>query len=79
MNSKLELRIEAARLAVESGAENFSLKAKEIYSFIEGKTDLPEVYNPNDLLQATMSQWAKSNDKNCKDEKKEIVDTEEKK
>lgn len=43
--SKLEVRHEAARLALASETKDFSKKAKEIYDFITQGIDLPDTYD----------------------------------
>ena len=43
--SKLEVRHEAARLALASEAKDFIKKATEIYDFIMHGIDLPDVYD----------------------------------
>lgn len=48
MKSKIEARVEAARLAV--GAKNFVQRATEIYNFIVDGIDLPDTYNEDDYL-----------------------------
>ena len=53
---KLNIRIEAARLAVESGAdkETFDEMAKVIEKYISGTLDLSEYDNPNATMEKAM-------------------------
>ena len=53
---KLNIRIEAARLAVESGAdkETFDEMAKVIEKYIIGTLDLSEYDNPNATMEKAM-------------------------
>lgn len=54
---KLNVRIEAARLAVESGAnkETFTETARVIEEYIIGASELPEYENPNAAIEKTMN------------------------
>lgn len=53
MNSKLELRHTAVNIAVNvegANPENVIKVAKDVYDFILGDAELPEMYNPNEAL-----------------------------
>lgn len=54
--SKLEVRHEAARLALASEAKDFRTKATEIYEFITEGIDLPDTYDESssqrDMLES---------------------------
>lgn len=59
-NSKLEVRAEAARLAIaleDVTAETVVSVAKEIEKYIIGDVNLPEVYNPNEASEKMMEFW----------------------
>lgn len=63
MNSKFELRIEAARLAVNVEGvtpENVISVAKEIETYILGESVLPEQYDANDNLKKMSELISKS-------------------
>lgn len=57
MKTKADAKIEAARLAVDSEAENFTEKATEIYDFLTSGISLPDVENTFDpsLLTASLT------------------------
>lgn len=81
MNSLLELRIEAARLSIESGAkrEDIIETAKNIENYIKGDVDLPETYNPNDFFKKSMEAIKNTyKDKNEDEEKESNTGKEEK-
>lgn len=55
MNSKLELRLEAVRLAsVIEGVSTSSLikTAKEVEKYVLGKAELPETYDPMSAIKS---------------------------
>ena len=58
MNSKVEIRLEAARIAAQlmptSGKELIK-DAKKIAAYIEGKADLPEVITEDELIKTALS------------------------
>ena len=53
--SKLEVRHEAARLALASEAKDFRTKATEIYEFITEGIDLPDTYDEQEAQRALLS------------------------
>lgn len=58
MNSKLDLRLEAARLAAMVDGitpERIVPTAKEIEAYVLGDAELPETYDANELLAKSMS------------------------
>ena len=53
-NSKLDVRLEAARLAVslkDVTARNVVVAARAIEKYITGDTELPEVYDPDTYME----------------------------
>lgn len=52
--SKLEVRHEAARLALASEAKDFTKKATEIYDFITKGIDLPDTYDEMEAQRALL-------------------------
>lgn len=52
MKTKLDARLEAARLTIDSEAEDFTKKATEIYDFLVKDIELPDadVINPVDMM-----------------------------
>lgn len=58
MKTKADAKIEAARLAIDSEAENFTEKAAEIYSFLTDGIDMPDVevtFDPSSLVNKYFS------------------------
>lgn len=58
MNSKLDLRLEAARLAAMVDGitpERIVPTAKEIEAYVLGNAELPEAYDANELLAKSMA------------------------
>ncbi len=56
-NSKIDIRVEAARMAValkDTTTENVVSVAKEIATFIQGDAELPEHYDSNQTLKEMM-------------------------
>ena len=57
MNSKLDLRLESAKLAVMVDGvtpENVISLSKEIEKYVIGEAELPESYDPNEMLKNSM-------------------------
>ena len=57
MNSKLDLRLESAKLAVMVEGitpDNIISLSKEIEKYVIGDAELPDVYDPNELLKNSM-------------------------
>lgn len=57
MNSKLDLRLESAKLAVMVDGitpENVISLSKEIEKYVMGEADLPEAYDPSEMLKNSM-------------------------
>lgn len=42
MNTKIDLKIEAARLAIEKGMDDFSTNARTIYDFLTDGLNIPD-------------------------------------
>lgn len=58
MNSKLDLRLEAARLATmvdDITPKRIVPTAKEIEAYVLGDAELPETYDANELLTKSMA------------------------
>ncbi len=53
LKSKLDVRHEAARLALASEAKDFTKSASEIYNFITEGIELPDTYDEN----AAQMEW----------------------
>lgn len=50
IDNKVDLRLECARLALNSGKEDYIKVAKELEEYIKGDSNLPETSNPNELI-----------------------------
>lgn len=64
MNSKIEARIEAVKLALNVEgvtSENIIEVSKKIADFVIGEAELPDSYNANSELQAMMAKIAAPN------------------
>lgn len=62
MNSKLDLRLESAKLAVMVEGvtpENVISLSKEIEKYVIGEADLPEAYDPSEMLRNSMEMFNK--------------------
>lgn len=62
MNSKLDLRLESAKLAVMVEGvtpENVISLSKEIEKYVIGEADLPESYDPSEMLRNSMEMFNK--------------------
>lgn len=68
MDSKIQIRCEAAKLATQlSGTtiENFKQVAQEISDFIQGDADLPEFVDNSELLKSMVSSLQPKNYGSC--------------
>lgn len=50
IDNKVDLRLECAKLALNSGKEDYIKVAKELEGYIKGDSNLPETSNPNELI-----------------------------
>lgn len=50
IDNKVDLRLECAKLALNSGKEDYIKVAKELEEYIKGDSNLPETSNPNELI-----------------------------
>ena len=72
MNSKLELRIEAVRIAVNVDGvtdKNVIAVSEEIAKYILGDAELPEVYDPTELQDKMLKMMSNLNFPNKDGEK----------
>jgi hypothetical protein len=51
IDNKVDLRLECARLALNSGKKDYIKVAKKLEEYIQGDSNLPETSNPNELLE----------------------------
>lgn len=51
IDNKVDLRLECARLALNSGREDYMALAKELEEYVKGDSKLPETSNPNELIE----------------------------
>lgn len=62
MNSKIELRIEAVKLAVNvEGAtpDNIIELSEKIFKFVQGNADLPETFDSSSAMKDMMKSFVK--------------------
>jgi hypothetical protein len=54
IDNKVDLRLECARLALNSGKKDYIKVAKKLEEYIQGDSNLPETSNPNELLEKVL-------------------------
>lgn len=54
IDNKVDLRLECARLVLNSGKKDYIKVAKKLEEYIQGDAKLPETSNPNELLEKVL-------------------------